>query len=169
MRMFTLFFCILVSVASLTAYFYIDHKINAGQKLLTEGQKQYDEGQKKLAAGKEKLSAGKKKLSTAKGVYNSTLGLLHVVKVVPVAGPAANDAEKQVDVGGKMIADGDRQVAEGEMKVKAGEAALAAGKEQLANGRTRLDQAKSIRLGCLISTFLFGFLAIFIAVYFRRR
>ena len=97
MKLIALLLCsLLLTVTSLTAYLYIDHKIYAGQKLLAEGQKEYAAGQKKLAAGKAKLSAGKQKLSGAKKLYSGTLGLLHITKVVPVAGPALNDVTKAV-------------------------------------------------------------------------
>lgn len=172
MKLLALLCTLLLCAASFTAYFYIDHKINIGQKLLQAGQKQYNEGQKKLATGKTKLAAGKKKLSTAKKTYNSTLGLLPirtVTKIIPVVGPTINQTTDEIDVAHKMIQDGDRQVAEGERKVRMGEAQLAAGKKQLADGRIQLERAKQLRFMFLFGGIGFSVLSLFLAVSLLSR
>lgn len=160
----TLMITILLMLISITAYFYINQKIIAGEQQLSAGQQQYNAGEKKLAAGKRQLSAGKQKLSVAQDVYGLTsiTQINAVIKNVPLADVVLNKA-------GNTIASGHEKVKSGEQQIRAGEAKLKAGKQQLAAGREKLAMAKMIREYLLYGAIFFAALTLLLAIFWRRR
>ena len=156
--------CILLTLISFGGYFFIDYKIQEGEKLLAAGQQEYNAGAKKLATGKRELAQGKRTLSTAKTVYSgATLGPVgDMVRDVPGAGFLFSTT-------GHKIKEGDRAVASGEKQVKAGEAKLAAGKVALAEGRQKLAMAIQARTGCLYAGIFFACLSALLLVFVVRK
>lgn len=162
-KMLTLLFTILLAVASVAGYVFLDGKITAGKALIADGQVQLDKGQVKLEEGKDKLEAGKQELSSGKVEYAQAEDNVFLVlgDFLFKGGKGFREAREQ-------IAAGDRQVAQGENKIEAGEKRLDAGELQLKQGVEQLGFAKGLRAVCTIGAFVFTVLALVLGLWWRR-
>lgn len=162
-KLFALLFSILLAVASVGGYLYLDAKIAAGEGKITEGQKEVDKGQPALDKGKAKLEAGKIELAEGKAKYEKAHDNLFMV----FADKLFNRG-KGFEDGRSKIAEGDRQVAEGEAKISAGEKRLAAGELELSLGKEQLKLAKGVRIACALGAIFFGVFSVVLATLWRR-
>jgi hypothetical protein len=162
-KMLTLLFTILLAVASVAGYLYLDGKITAGKVLITDGKKQLDKGQIKLEEGKDKLEAGKQELSEGKQEYAQAEDNVFLVLAdfLFKSGKGFKEAREQ-------IAAGDKQVAQGENKIEAGEKRLDAGELQLQQGVEQLGFARGLRAVCTVGAFVFAALALVLGFWWRR-
>ena len=162
-KLLTLLFTILLAVASVAGYLFLDGKINAGKMLIADGQQQLDKGQIKLEEGKAKLEAGKQELSEGKQEYAQAEDNVFLVlgDFLFKGGRSFKEAREQ-------IAAGDKQVAQGESKVDAGEKRLDAGELKLQSGVEQLGFARGLRAVCTISAFIFAALSLVLGFWWRR-
>lgn len=169
-KIITLIFIILLAAASATGYFYLNDKIQGGEKKIAEGQKQIKDGEQMLKAGKAKLAAGKQRLSKGKQQYHaaSSIPFDQLSQALPEGTVLFQVAKSKVAEGGKQIASGEKQVAAGEKKIRAGEARLKEGKQQLSAGVAKLEQAKQYRFMCGIAALFFTFLTLLLIISWRR-
>lgn len=162
-KMVTVLFMIMLAVASVAGYLYLDGKINAGKVLIADGQVQLDKGQIKLDEGKDKLKAGKQELSDGKVEYAQAEDNVFLVlgDFLFKGGQGFKEAREQ-------IAAGDKKVAQGEYKIEAGEKRLDAGELQLQQGVEQLGFAKGMRAVCTLGAFVFSALALVLGIWWRR-
>jgi hypothetical protein len=162
-KMLTLLFTILLAIASVAGYVFLDGKISAGKVLIADGQVQLDKGQVKLEEGKGKLEAGKQELSDGKVEYAQAEDNVFLVlgDFLFKGGKGFREAREQ-------IAAGDKQVAQGENKIEAGEKRLDAGELQLKQGVEQLGFAKGLRAVCTLGAFIFTALALVLGLWWRR-
>ena len=162
-KLFTIVFSVLIAVASVGGYVYLDAKIIDGEEQISDGQKEVDKGQPALDKGKAKLEAGKIELAEGKAKYEKAHDNLFMV----FADNLFNRG-KGFEDGRKQIAEGDKQVAQGEAKISAGEKKLAAGEFELNQGKEQLQLAKGVRIACALGAIIFGVLSIVLAILWRR-
>lgn len=167
-KILTLSFLCLLSVGLMTGYLYLTKKIITGSLKIAAGQVQIKSGSQMLAQGKARLASGEQELSEGKKVYQSVKSgpIIGLATIVPVTGVALTLVSESA-LGGK-IAKGDQEVAQGRKKIKEGEARLKAGELELLRGIERLNQAKTIRMICLMGSIFFAFLFLVFAIYWRR-
>ncbi len=162
-KLYELMFSVLLAVASLGGYVFLDAKIIDGEIRISDGQKEVDKGQPALDKGKTKLEAGKIELAEGKAKYEKAYDNLFMV----FADNLFNHGNGFED-GRKKIAEGDKQVAQGEAKISAGEKRLAAGELELNQGKEHLQLAKEVRIACALGAIIFGVLSIVLAIRWRR-
>lgn len=162
-KVFALLFSVLLAVASVGGYVYLDAKIIDGEGRISDGQKEVDKGQPALDKGKAKLEAGKIELAEGKAKYEKAHDNLFMVFMDKLF-----NSGKGFEDGRKQIADGDKQVAQGEAKISAGEKRLAAGELELSKGKERLKIAKDVRIACALGVIIFGVLSMLLAILWRR-
>ena len=162
-KVFALLFPVLLTVASVGGYLYLDAKINTGEDKISEGQEKVDKGQPALDKGKARLEAGKIELAEGKAKYEKAHDNLFMVFMDKVF-----NRGKGFEEGRSKIAAGDKQVAEGEAKISAGEKKLAAGELELSQGKEKLEMAKSVRIACALSAIFFGVLSLVLAIHWRK-
>ncbi len=162
-KVFWLIFSVLLAVASVGGYVYLDAKIIDGEGQISDGQKQVDKGQPALDKGKAKLAAGKIELAEGKAKYEKAHDNLFMVFMDKLF-----NRGKGFEDGRKQIAEGDKQVAQGEAKISAGEKRLAAGELELSEGKEQLQMAKDVRTGCALGAIIFGVLSMLLAILWRR-
>ena len=162
-KVFALLFSVLLAVASVGGYVFLDAKIIAGEGQISDGQKEVDKGQPALDKGKAKLEAGKIELAEGKAKYENAHDNLFMVFMDKLF-----NRGKGFEDGRKQIAEGDKQVAQGEAKISAGEKRLAAGELELYWGKEQLKMAKGVRIACALGAIIFGVLSIVLAILWRR-
>ena len=162
-KVFALLFSVLLAVASVGGYVFLDAKIIAGEGQISDGQKEVDKGQPALDKGKAKLEAGKIELADGKAEYEKAHDNLFMVFMDKLF-----NRGKGFEDGRKQIAEGDKQVAQGEAKISAGEKRLAAGELELYWGNEQLKMAKGVRIACALGAIIFGVLSIVLAILWRR-
>ena len=162
-KVFALMFSVLLAVASVGGYAYLDAKIIDGEGQISDGQKEVDKGLPALEKGKAKLEAGKIELAEGKAKYEKAHDNLFMVFIDKLFNRGQGFEE-----GRKKIAEGDRQVAQGEAKISAGEKRLAAGELELERGKAQLKMAKEVRTACALGTIIFGVLSMVLAIRWRR-
>ena len=162
-KVFALLFSVLLAVASVGGYMFLDAKIIAGEGQISDGQKEVDKGQPALDKGKAKLEAGKIELAEGKAEYEKAHDNLLMVFMDKLF-----NRGKGFEDGRKQIAEGDKQVAQGEAKISAGEKRLAAGELELYWGKEQLKMAKGVRIACALGAIIFGGLSIVLAILWRR-
>lgn len=162
-KMLVLLFMIVMAVASVTGYVFLDGKISAGKVLIADGEKQLDEGQIKLEEGRDKLKAGKQELSDGKVEYAQAED-----NVFLVLGDFLFKGGKGFQEAREQIAAGDKQVAQGENKIEAGEKRIDAGELQLKQGVEQLGFARGLRAVCTLGAFIFTALALLLGIWWRR-
>jgi hypothetical protein len=162
-KLFALLFSVLLAVASVGGYMYLDAKIIAGEGKISGGQMEVDKGQPALDKGKAKLEAGKIELAEGKAKYEKAHDNLFMVFMDKVF-----NRGKGFEEGRSKIAEGDKQVAQGEAKISAGEKRLAAGELELYRGKEQLNMAKNVRIACALGAIFFGVLSIVLTILWRR-
>jgi hypothetical protein len=162
-KVFALIFSVLLALASLGGYVFLDAKIIAGEERISDGQKEVDKGQPALDKGKAKLEAGKIELAEGKAKYEKAHDNLFMVLMDNIFNHG-----KGFEDGRKQIAEGDKLVAQGEAKISAGEKRLAAGELELNLGKEKLKMAKDMRIACALGAIIFGVLSIVLAILWRR-
>ena len=156
-------FSILLAIASVGGYVFLDAKIIDGEVQISDGQKEVDKGQPALDKGKAKLDAGKIELAEGKAKYENAHDNLFMVFI-----DKSFNRGKGFEDGRKKIAEGDKQVAQGEAKISAGEKKLAAGELELNQGKKQLQMAKDVRIACALGAIIFGTLSIVLAILWKR-
>ncbi len=162
-KVLALLFIIILAVASLAGYLYLDSKITSGKEQIATGQIQLEKGQATLEEGKARLEAGKQELSAGKEEYERAEDNLLLVFADKVFKGGKNFREAR-----EQISDGDRQVAKGEDKVVSGEKRIDAGELKLQRGREQLGLARDLRIACGIGAVLFTVLSIMLGFWWRR-
>jgi hypothetical protein len=162
-KVFALLCSVLLAVASVAGYVYVDAKIIAGEKRISDGQQEIDKGQPVLATGKAKLEAGKIELAEGKEKYENAHDNLFMVFI-----DKTFNRGKGFEDGRRKISEGDKQVAQGEAKISAGEKKLAAGELELYRGKQQLNTAKGVRIAFGLGAAFFGVLSIVLAILWRR-
>jgi chromosome segregation ATPase len=162
-KVFALLLIILLALASVAGYLFLNEQINAGEIQIADGQKQLEKAQPVLEAGKAKLEAGKREMSESKKEYEQAKdnSFLVLADKLLTGGKGFKDAREQ-------IAEGDKQVAKGEDKVNVGERRLDAVELELRRGRELLMLAKGARVACALGAFIFASLSIVRGFYWRR-
>jgi lipopolysaccharide export system protein LptA len=162
-KLFTLLFSILLAVASVGGYVFLDAKIIDGEGRISDGQKEVNKGQPALDQGKAKLAAGKIELAEGKAKYENAHDNLFMVFMDKLFNQG-----KGFEDGRRQIAEGDKKVTQGEVKINAGEKRLAAGELELSNGKEQLKMAKDVRIACALGAIIFGILSMLLAILWRR-
>lgn len=162
-KIIALLLSVLLTVASVGGYLYLDEKIIAGDKQIADGQGEVDKGQPALEKGKAKLEAGKQELSEGKMEYEKAHENVFIVFMDNLF-----NSGKGFEEGRNQIAEGDKQVAKGEARIIAGEKRLAAGELQLHEGREKLKLARSARAACALGALIFGVLSILLAIIWKK-
>jgi hypothetical protein len=162
-KIFALMFSVLLALASLGGYVFLDAKIIDGEARISDGQKEFDKGQPALDKGKAKLEAGKIELAEGKAKYENAHDNLFMVLI-----DKSFNRGKGFEDGRKQIAEGDKQVALGEAKISDGEKRLAAGGLELNQGKERVKIAKGLRLACVLGVLIFSILSIALSIRWRR-
>ncbi len=162
-KLFALMFSVLLALALLGGYVFLDAKINDAEARISDGQKDIDKGQPALEKGKAKLEAGKIELADGKAKYEKAHDNLFIVALDNLfnRGKGFDDARKQ-------ISEGEKQVAQGEAKINTGEKRLAAGELELNQGKEQLQMAKDVRIACALGAIIFSVLSIGLAILWRR-
>jgi hypothetical protein len=162
-KLFALLFSVLLAVASVGGYMFLDAQIISGEGKISDGQIQVDKGQPAIDKGKAKLEAGKIELAEGKAKYEKA----HDNSLMVLMDNLFNRG-KGFEEGRNKIAEGDKLVAQGEAKISAGEKKLAAGELELYWGKEQLEMAKGVRIACALGAIFFGVLSIALAILWRR-
>ncbi|MFH2065089.1 MAG: hypothetical protein ABIK15_07820 [Pseudomonadota bacterium] len=162
-KVLTLLFMILLALASVTGYLFLDEKIIAGEGQIAEGQRRLEKEKPALEEGKAKLEAGKQELSEGKKDYRQAEENLFMVLADKLlkGGKGFEDARERV-------AEGEKLIAKGEDKVDVGESRLDAGELELRQGKEKLDLAKGARFACALGAAFFATLSIVFGFCWRR-
>jgi len=162
-KVFALMFSVLLALALLGGYVFLDEKIIDGEARIANGQNEVDKGQPALDKGKAKLEEGKIELAEGKAKYENAHDNLFMV----FADKLFNRG-KGFEDGRKQIAEGDKQVAQGEAKISAGEKRLAAGELELNQGKEQLQMAKGVHIACALGAIIFSVLSIVLTILWRK-
>jgi len=162
-KLISLLLIILLSLASMAGYLYLNEVIIAGDKQIEAGQILLKQGRLELDAGKIKLEAGKHELQEGKQEYEQAEDNFFLVLADKLlqGGRGFEGAREQ-------IAGGESQISAGEDKISAGEKRIDAGALKLQRGMEQLQLAKKVRLACAISAIFFTILSIVLGFYWRR-
>jgi hypothetical protein len=115
-KLFVLLFSVLLAVASVGGYVYLDIMINDGERRISDGEKEIDRGRPQLEKGKAKLETGQISLAAGKAEYEKAHDKLFMVFM-----DNWFNHGKGFEDGRKKIAEGNEQLARGEAKIIAGE------------------------------------------------
>ncbi len=158
---------LILLLASLGGFAWINAKITEGSRRIAAAQIQLAEGKKMLAAGKARLASGKRQLSSAKGTLEKVkTGSYLWSATLPLVGAVVTFAGNEM--ASRTLAEKNQLVVQGAAKIRNGEAELAAGKLALIRGQAKLKQAEMIRSVCAVSAIISAILLIVLLIIWRK-
>jgi hypothetical protein len=159
----TLLLTILLAIASVGGYLYINVKISDGEQFLAEGQYNIDTEGPSLEVGKADLAQGKQLLADGKKEYARA----HDNPFLVWADKVFNDGKGFAE-GRKKIAAGEVKVAEGQERVDVGEKRLDKGNLAMRQGKEKMKQGLDARDICAFGAILFTVLSIVLGFFWRQ-